>query len=744
MGLGLIFRKRVPYTPQMEVTECGAASLTMVLAFHGHHASLPDVRQACGVSRDGASALAIARAAISYGMEAKGAKLGMAQLSQLPLPAILHWEFNHFLVLEQLTNSKAILVDPACGRRTIPLQEVSRRFTGVALVFSPTENFRKKRKAYPSLAKYREIFKQSLPSLSQVLLASFALQLVGLIFPVANQILLDRVISPKQDAWLWGLAFGLSGAVVAKAFMTLVRSYVVQALQNILDLTLMGRFLDHLLHLPLSFFLQREAGDLVQRVQSNATLRNLLGSQSISALLDGFLLMGYAGLMLAYNLKLGFVVMAIGAIRVGLLLSLKDRNQQIMASELAGAGREGGALVEALTGLETTKASGAESRMVQRWAHRMTQRVNSSLERRRLAISATQVMTFLQGGTTAVVFLVGGHEVLVQKMTMGVFASFLTLQNLFMTPLGTLLESVTQLQYLGNHLRRLDDVLETEREPSGHQDPGRLQGAIEMRDVSFSYTPGAASVIRGVSLNIRPGEKVAIVGPSGAGKSTLARLLLGMHLPSLGTIAFDGRDLQELDLQKLRNQMGVVLQETFLFDDTVRANLSLNHEFIPIERLRFAARMACVDSVIEKLPEGYASRVGEKGCLLSGGERQRLNLARALAHDPAVLLLDEATSSLDLETEARLHANLASLGCTRIVIAHRMATVKDADRILVMDEGLVVQEGTFDELEAQEGLFRTLVQAGFKEVNGTRLLGAIATKEILISEPMPVGKVARA
>jgi len=371
-----------------------------------------------------------------------------------------------------------------------------------------------------------------------------------------------------------------------------------------------------------------------------------------------------------------------------------------------------------MTGLETTKASGAESRMVQRWAHRMTQRVNAGLERRRLAIGAGQAMTLLQGGTTAAVFLVGGHEVLAQRMTMGVFASFLVLQNLFMGPLGTLLEAVTQLQYLGNHLRRLDDVLETDREPSGAVDPGRLQGAIELQDVSFSYTPGAPPILQNVSLSIRPGEKVAIVGPSGAGKSTLARLLLGMHLPSNGTIRFDDRDLREMDLQKLRNQMGVVLQETFLFDDTVRANLSLNDEHIPMERLRWAARMACVDGVIENLPEGYQNRVGENGSLLSGGERQRLNLARALAHDPAVLLLDEATSSLDLETEARLHANLAGLGCTRIVIAHRMATVRDADRILVMHGGQIVQEGTFEALEAQEGLLRMLIHA--KELIETR------------------------
>ena len=727
-------RRRVVYLPQMEVTECGAASLAMVLAYHGHHASLPEVRQACGVSRDGANALAIVRAARGYGLEAKGAKLGMEVLPQLPLPAILHWDFNHFLVLERLTGKKAILVDPACGRRTLSLEEVSRHFTGVALIFSPTEAFQKKRKTYPSLAKYKEIFQESLPNLSQVLLASLALQLVGLIFPVANQILLDRVIGPKQDAWLWGLGFGLGGAVVAQALLSLVRSYVVQGLQVVLDFRLMGRFLDHLLHLPLGFFLQRQAGDLVQRVQSNATIQNLLGSQSVSAILDCFLLLGYAALMLAYNLKLGLLVLAFGIIRVVLLLALRTRNQQIMASELAAAGQEGGALVEALTGLETTKASGAETRMVQRWGHRMTQRVNASLERRRIAIWSGQIMTLFHGGASVSIFLFGGHEVVEQRMTMGVFASFITLQGLFLGPLASLLMAVTQLQYLGNHLRRLDDVLETKLEPSGHLNPGRIQGAIELREVSFCYAPGSSPVVRNVSISIRPGEKVALVGPSGAGKSTLAMLLLGIQLPSSGSIRFDEHQLQNLDLQKIRNQMGVVLQESFLFDDTVRANLSLNDENLPLERLLWAVRMACLEEVVDKLPAGFDTRIGETGCLLSGGERQRLTLARALAHEPAILLMDEATSSLDMDTEARLHANLASLNCTRIVIAHRIATVRDADRIVVMHEGQVIQMGTFDELAAQDGLFRKLVYVGLPspETRGVDNWPGVQAKTLLV------------
>ena len=703
--------KRVAFIPQMEITECGAASLAMVLAFHGHHAPLAEVRQACAVSRDGASALAILQAARGYGMEARGVKLEMDQLDQLPLPAILHWDFNHFLVLERVSKPRAVLVDPACGRRRMGFDGISPHFTGAALLFEPAGAFRKRPRVWPSLEKYREIFQRSLPSLLQILLATLALQGIGLVFPVANQLLLDRVIVPRQESWLWGLAMGLSLAVVARTAAGLVQGWVIQGLQVALDDRLMTGFLEHLLHLPMGFFLQREAGDLLQRSQGNATVRNLLGNQSISALLNGFLLLGYAALMLAYHLRLSLMVLAFGLGRVAIFLALQERHRQLLATELTAAGRTAAALLEAITGFETTKASGAEPRMLERWGHRMTARVNTGLARQRLRLGAASWMGLFQGAASVAILLYGGREVLANHMTMGVFIAFLTLQNLFLGPLEALLGTANQLQYLGCHLRRLDDVLETPREPSGTRDPGRLGGAIELHQVSFSHSTGSPPTLRNLTLRIHPGEKVAIAGPTGAGKSTLARLLLGMHLPSEGAITFDGRNLRELDLPRLRNQMGVALQETFLFDDTVRANLCLNDPDIPLERLQWAARMACVDEVIAALPGGYGGRVGENGSLLSGGQRQRLSLARAVAHDPAILLLDEATSSLDLETEKRVHANLAALGCTRILIAHRPATLRDADRILMMEQGEIVQEGPFEDLRNRPGPFRSLLAA---------------------------------
>jgi len=706
-------RRRVPFIPQMEATECGAAGLAMVLAFHGHHAPLPEVRQACGVSRDGASALALVQAARGYGLEAHGCRVELDQLAQLPLPAILHWDFDHFVVLERLGRSRTTLVDPAWGRLRVDRAELARRFTGAALVFRPTGALARRPRRRPSLAKYREVFRRNLPALGQILLATLALEVAGLVFPVAGQLLLDRVVIPRQEPWLWGLGLVLGAAGAACALLGLVRGWVVMGLRLELDFALTHRFLGHLLGLPLAFFLQRSPGDLIKRAQGNAVLQDLLSTQAVTALLDGFLLAGFGALMLAYNLRLGLMVVAISLAQTAALALLWDRNRQLAASGLAAEGREGAAMLEALSGLETTKANGAESWMIQRWAHRRTERVNRGLEQARIQLGLGAVLGFCQSLAALLVFYVGGREVMAQRLTLGGFMAFFALQGLFLGPMGlmgSLVDALARLQFLGIHLGRLDDVLETPAEPSGIEPPG-LRGGVELREVSFRYASGAELVLDRIDLAIRPGEKLALVGPSGAGKTTLARLILGLHLPERGSIRFDGRDLRELDLGAVRRQMGAVLQETFLFDDTIRANLALNQEELPLERIRRAARIACVDDVIEALPAGYASRAGENGGLLSGGQRQRLSLARALAHDPAILVLDEATSSLDLATERRVHANLAGLGCTRIVIAHRLATVRDADRILVLERGRIVQEGGFSELSAAPGPFRDRLES---------------------------------
>ena len=704
--------RRVPFIPQMEAVECGAASLASVLAFWGHHAPLPEVREACKVSRDGANAASILEAARRYGLEAEAVKVEVEHMDDLPLPAILHWEFKHFLVLERLTRKGAWIVDPAGGRRHVPATELATSFTGVALCFAPDDDLFLTRPAtFPSLRRYLDMLRGLRGSLAQALGASLMLQIVGLVFPVANQILVDRVILPRHEPWLWGLALGLGGAVVGQSLLSLLRSYVLQGLRVTLDRSLMTGFVGHLVSLPMGFFLQRQSGDLLQRVESNTQIRDLFTSRSISALLDSFLLIGYAALMLAYHQVLGLTVLALAAARVAVMGFLRRWNEQLMAAELAVSGQERAVLVEALSGLETVKASASQEFILGRWTHRLVRRMNVGTQRLRLSAASGQAMVFLTGATAAAVFWIGGREVVAERMTIGIFTAFLTLQGLFMGPLESLLSAFTELQFLGNHLRRLDDVMETLPEASGQVDPGRIQGGVSLQGVGFRYSEGSPWILEDIHLEIRAGEKVALVGRTGAGKSTLARLLLGMHTPSAGTIRFDGKDLATLDLHALRRQMGVVLQEPFVFDDTVRANLSLLDPEMPLDRVKWAARAACVDKVIDRLPLGYKARLGENARILSGGERQRLCLARAIAGEPAILLLDEATSSLDLATEAAVHANLAALGCTRILIAHRLETVKDADRILVLDGGRLAQQGTFAELAASPGPFQDILSA---------------------------------
>lgn len=702
---------RVPYIPQMEMSECGAACLTMILASHGHHAPLAEIRNSCGVSRDGAHAFALAEAARTYGLDACGVALELDALTTIPLPAVLHWNFDHFVVLESVSQRRATIVDPAHGRLCVGLEQVARSFTGVAILFRRTPTFKRRPRPRPSLHRYRHICRTLIPSLAHILVASLLLQIVGLVFPVASQILVDRVLVPGQESWLWGLGVGLAAATAARTALLGARAWVIQGLQAALDIHLMTGFVKHLLSLPVSFFLQRNPGDLIHRVHSNAALRTFIGEQATSAALECLLLCAYSALMLAYDLRLGMLVLALSGVRSALHLGLRERARHGISRELAAAGREGGALFEAISDIETMKATGSEQHLVQRWSTRFAALVDASAYRRNLALGSTQAMLALQATTLGAVFLVGGEQVIAHRMTVGVFAAFISLHALFVVPLEAILRSLAHFQHVAGQLTRLDDVLETKPEPSGGADPGRLKGSIEVRGVTFRYGAEGSPTLSDVSLCVRAGETVALVGPSGAGKSTLARLILGLHSPSSGSILYDGKDLRTLDLLRVRRQTGAVLQECSLFDDTVLANMTMHDDALTSDALCNAARLACIDDVIASLPDGYDTRLNNNGTRLSGGQRQRIVLARILARVPAILVLDEATSALDRDTEKRVLKNIASLSCTRILITHRLEAVRHADRIVVIDNGRIVQEGTYKELAAAEGPFQGMVHA---------------------------------
>lgn len=705
--------RTVRYVPQLELVECGAASLAMVLDFHGCSVPLVEARAACAVSRDGVNATQIVRAARSYGLEARGLKLEPSDLSKLPLPAILHWELNHFLVLERLTRRGAVVVDPARGCRHVSAQVLHDAFSGVALAFAPTAALARRPHRSRSLRRYFAVLASERRALSLVALGALLLQLLGLLFAASTQVVVDHVIKPQRASWLAPIAVVLVGAVLIRHLIQWLRDRVLVSLNTALDLTLQSDFVHHLMQLPLSFFDQRSAGEIMQRVSANGELRSISTSLALSVL-DGLMLVAYAGMMLAYDLRLGVVTLTVSFSRVLFVQLARQRMRQRAEVMLSLAGREQATLVEALSAPEMMRALGAEGMLFGRYGARLGERLNAELELKRTGGGLESAMTLFDGAATALLLWLGGAQVIAGGMTVGVFAGFLTLQRLADAPLAALLGCVDRYLYAQAVLARVDDVLDTDAEASGRRVLAPLRGEIVFDKVSFRHGPTGPWLFQDLSFRIAPGEKVALVGRSGQGKSTIMRLLLGVVRPEAGRILIDGVPLDELDRQALSAQLGVVVQEPFLLSDTIENNLRLRAPDASADELARAVKIACLEEVIDALPAGYRTHLGQGRVQLSGGQRQRLAVARAVLGAPRLLLLDEATSSLDLETEATLHENLGALQCTRLLIAHRLATVEDADRILVIDGGAIAQEGRYDELARRPGLFRSLVEAAWR------------------------------
>ncbi|HEX2585422.1 MAG TPA: peptidase domain-containing ABC transporter, partial [Steroidobacteraceae bacterium] len=507
------------------------------------------------------------------------------------------------------------------------------------------------------------------------------------------------------------LACAFLFAILMQAMLRLARGWALSALQAILDLQLLGDFMRHAVRLPLGFFMQRKPGDLLQRMASNSELRSFLGTHIASSILDTFLLVGYAALMLMYQWQLGLLVIAVGCARAVLQIVLRNLNRMAMATELAALSGAGSTLVETLGAVETIRAASAESFAIRRWSDRVVQRAVASKPRLNLDNAAKQLTQLTNALGVAAVSALAGYQVITGGMSVGVFSAFMTLQALYLTPFNALIEAFGQWQQLGSHIARLDDVLETRPEDSGTADATSISGAISLRNVSFRYSSATPWILRDINIVIRAGEKIAIVGLSGSGKSTLARVMLGMLSPAEGAVYFDDKELRHYNLSKLRTRVGVVLQEIGTLNRSVTDNIRVTNPELSFASVKSAAQAACIDDVIEMLPNGFATILGDQGFQLSGGERQRLCIARAISSGPAVLVLDEATSALDSVVERRINANLAAMRCTRIVIAHRLDTIRDADRILVLDDGRIVQQGSFDSLSAQSGLFNTMLHS---------------------------------
>jgi len=705
---------KVPFVQQLEATDCGAACLAMVLGHLGRDVNLDEVREAAGGSaRDGVDALSITRAAEWYGLRSRGLALDVEQLTYLPPGSILHWEFNHFVVFERVTKRGIEIVDPGMGPRVVTLAKFRESFTGVALVFEPSDTFEPKRRGRGRFGWYLTQLAGQRHVLSRVVVTSILLRVFALALPLVTAVIVDRVVPRSDRNLLLVVAIGLGGLLVFQMITTLVRSHLLLQLRTNLDTRLTLGFVDYLSRLPYDFFQRRSAGDLMMRVNNNATVRELLTSNTLSALLDGVLVIGYAVLILVLAPSMGLMVIGLGIVQVMVFYVARRGYRELMARSLEAQARSQSYLVEMLHGMETLKAAAAESRAVERWSNLYVDELNVALARGRLTAIVDAMGSLLTTGSPLAVLLVGALQVMSGAITLGEMLAINSLAIGLLMPLSTMVTSALQLQLLGCYMDRIDDVLRTLPEQTGKDvaRAPRLTGRVTLQGVSFRYGDNLPFVVRNVSVDIRAGMTVAIVGRSGCGKSTLARMIAGLYRPTEGQVTFDGHDLLRLELKSLRRQIGVVFQSPSLFAGSIRAAIGLSDPNATLERIVDAAQLAIVDEDIRAMPMGYDTILSDGGASLSGGQRQRVALARALVHKPSLLILDEATSALDSETERRVIKNLEDLRCTRIVLAHRLSTIVNADLILVMDAGEVVETGTHHELLSRGQHYSRLVAA---------------------------------
>jgi len=704
-------RRAIPYIAQAEMADCGAAALAMALGYHGRHVSLAEMHEATGTGRDGVDALRLAEAASSYGLRARGVATELDDLRVLPRGTVLHWGAAHFVVLDSASRRGVTVVDPAAGRYRIGWQAVDDLYSGVAIMLEPTDTFAAGGRRVPGALHHARRMLVHSSGIGKVLATSVVVRLMVLAVPVLTGVIVDRVV-PANDSHLLKVLAAVMVALIGYSMVaTFLRAHLLLRLRSRLDVNMTLGFLEHLVDLPYAFFLKRSSGDLMMRLRSNATVREILTSGTIAALLDGVLATLYLVAIFVLSPLLGFLVTVLAAAQVTVLLLARRRNIHLMGESLATEAKSQSYAYEMFSAVETLKAAGAERRAVSHWTNLFVAELNVSLRRGRLSAAVETAMHGMALLSPIAVLLVGAHLVGSGQLTLGTMLALAALSTAFLEPLATLVATALQVQLLGSYLARLDDVLSTPTETAGRdlRHAPQLTGAVRAERLTFRYTSHGAPAIDHVDLEVSPGQVLAIVGRSGSGKSTLGRLLLGLYQPSSGRVVLDGIDLASLHPRSVRSQIGVVTQDPYIFGLSIRDNLSLGDPGLPLDRLQTAAELACVADDIDAMPMGWDTPLVDAGASLSGGQRQRLALARALAPQPRILLLDEATSNLDTVTEAKVHANIAQLGCTVIMIAHRLATVIDADRIVVMDAGRVVEVGCHRELLAASGHYAQLV-----------------------------------
>lgn len=710
-------RVKTPTVLQMEAVECGAAALGIVLGYYGRIVPLEELRVACGVSRDGTKAGNVLKAAREYGLKSKGFSKQPETLKGMKLPLVVFWNFSHFLVVEGFAKDKVYLNDPAMGPRTVTWDEFSEAFTGVVLAFEPGPNF-KPGGTKPGLwGILRKRLEGSEVGLAYVIVASLGLALIGLIIPIFSKFFVDYILATRFSEWLYPLLIGMAMTAALRSGFTWLQQYYLLKLSTKLTVTSSYVFLKHLLHLPMEFFTQRYGGEVGARVEINDKLSELLSGQLAANALNLLMAFLYVILMFAFDLVLTLVALTIAVLNFVALQYVSRARKDINVRLLSERGKMMGTTMSGLQAIETLKATGGEADFFSRWSGSMAKVMVSGQRMDLLSRGLGAVPSYLSVLSSVAILGVGALRIMSGDMTIGTLVAFQSLMMAFMQPVVALVNLGSTLQQTEGELSRLDDVLryaEDETITTGAKSatngaPPKLTGLVEMRQITFGYSRMEKPLITDFNLTVQPGSRVALVGFSASGKSTLSKIVTGLYRPWEGEILFDGMPRDDIPRDTIANSLALVDQEFFLYEGTIRDVLTMWDPTIPEEAILQAAKDACIHEDIAARPNGYDSILEEGGRNFSRGQRQRLEIARALVGDPSILVLDEATSALDPVTEQQIDENLRRRGCTCIIVAHRLSTIRDCDEIIVLDWGEVMQRGTHETLNQEYGIYRELI-----------------------------------
>ena len=711
-------RKKVPTILQMEATECGAASLSMIFAYFGKYLPLEQMRIETGVSRDGCNAANIMRAGKRFGLEVKGYRKEPADLKKFPMPCIIHWNFNHFVVLEGFSGKHVWLNDPAVGRRKLTIEELDDGFTGVVLTFKKTDKFVKEKKKNRTGAFIISRIKDQVPVLLKLLYIGLLLVVPGLFLPVLSQVFIDDVLGKGYHDWLVRILVFMGACLVLKEGLTYYRSLILTKLQSKMSLISGYRFLSHMFGLPMSFFDQRYTGDLVNRIDNNNSINSFMAGDLAETALNIITALFYLVLLIFYSPVLtGIGMISVLASIVAAVIANKIIANATMKLQMSG-GKLFGAVCAGLSITDTIKASGVEAQYSHRLLGHQALYATQNQELRKSQQIISAIPSTFGKLTDVLILMVGAIMAIRGDFTVGMLIAFNSLFDSFSDPVNKLVSFFEKVQTLKANINRVDDIEKypAEKKAVDKAEAGtgaKLSGNIELRDVSFGYNTLNPPVVSGFSFVLHSGETIAFVGSSGCGKSTISKVISGLYHPWNGEVMMDGRNIDTIPENILHASVSTVSQNIMLFSGTVRDNLTMWNSVILEEDMIEAAKDACIHDFIMQQPGGYNYILEENGTNLSGGQRQRLEIARALATKPTILIMDEATSALDPLVEKQIMDNIRRRGCTCVIVAHRLSTIRDCTQIVVMKKGEIVQRGTHESMMREENsYYRSFVQNG--------------------------------